>query len=200
MALLKRQDIQHPFGAARIRKLRAGDMVSVSGRIYTGRDRLHRYLADGGACPVDLRDGALFHCGPIVVQKDGKWIVKSAGPTTSSRQDPYMAAVIEKYQVRVIIGKGGMGEQVRQACIKHGCVYLQTVGGAGALLASCIKEVASVHFLKEFGAAEAMWELEAVGLPAIVAMDAGGRSIYKRIALTSRSALGELADQSFAYD
>ena len=200
MAVLKEHDLHYPFGVSKVKKLKMGDLVKVSGRLFTGRDRLHRYLVDGGQCPVDLKDGAIFHCGPIVVKKDGKWAIQSAGPTTSARQDPYMAEIIERFGVRVIIGKGGMGEQTRAACIKHHCVYLQTIGGAGALLANCIESVDGVHFLREFGSADALWELTAKELPAVVAMDANGRSIYRRVERASRSALGDLLERRVRLD
>jgi fumarate hydratase class I len=195
MALLSRTELQYPFAASKVRKLKVGDRLQLSGRVFTGRDRLHRHLSEGGECPVDMNDGAIFHCGPIAVQKGGVWHIRSAGPTTSARQDPYTAELIEKRHVRVIIGKGGMGEATRAACIKHGCVYLQTIGGAGALLAECITEVHGVYFLKEFGAADALWDLEAKNLPAVVAIDASGKSIYRRITKSSQAALNDLYER-----
>lgn len=200
MALLKTHDLEYPFLASKVRKLKSGDRVNISGIIYTGRDRFHRYLADGGVSPVDLRNGAIFHCGPIMVQNGEGWIVQAAGPTTSSRQDAYMPDIIEKYHVRVIIGKGGMGVDTCAACIKHGCVYLQTIGGAGAMLANRISAVNGVHFLKEFGSADAVWELVARDLPAVVAIDSTGRSIYRRVNNASRAALGDLLERRVQLD
>jgi fumarate hydratase class I len=184
--------LEHPFTAEKIRALRAGDTVLVSGLIRTARDRVHRHLAEGGKSPVDLRDGAIFHCGPVVVRREGGWQVRSAGPTTSLRQEPYMPSVIARTRARVIIGKGGMGEGTRRACAEHGCVYLHAVGGAGALLAGTVRSVAGVHFLKEFGSSEAMWELVVRDLPAVVTMDARGRSLHRRIEAASRRALESL--------
>ena len=165
--------------------------MRVSGRVCTGRDRLHKHLAEGGACPADLRDGALFHCGPVVVPRspdpaqppDGRvgWRVVAAGPTTSVREEPYMARVIERFGVRVVIGKGGMGAATRAACARFGCVYLQAVGGAAALIAQRVTRVAQVHFLEEFGATEALWELDVEGLEAVVGIDAAGRSLYDEV-------------------
>jgi fumarate hydratase class I len=183
--------LHHPFTETAIRALCAGEAVRVSGRVCTGRDRLHKHLAEGGACPADLRDGALFHCGPVVVplspdpsqpsDERGGWRVVAAGPTTSIREEPYMARVIERFGVRVVIGKGGMGEATRAACAQFGCVYLQAVGGAAALIAQRIKRVAQVHFLEEFGATEALWELDVEGLEAVVGIDASGRSLYDEV-------------------
>jgi len=184
--------IVYPFTLDKIEDLKVGEKVKVSGKIYTGRDRLHKYLADGGVCPVDLKDGAIYHCGPVVVRKDGVWHVQSAGPTTSIRQEPYMSKIIGRYQLRVIIGKGGMGEDTRRSCVRFGCVYLQTVGGAGAVLAQHVERVERVFFLSELGITEAMWELAVKDLEAIVAIDTRGRSLFNRIRQASQRALSTL--------
>ena len=183
------RNLEFPFTPAKIRKLKVGQTANVTGRIFTGRDRLHRYLFDGGKSPVDLTNGAIYHSGPVVIRKEGKWIVRAAGPTTSMRQDRYMARIIELQHVRVIIGKGGMGEATRLACAKFGCVYLQAVGGAAVLLAEHVKDVAGVHFLREFGEAEAMWELVVKGLKTVVTMDAHGRSLHKKVKISSKRML-----------
>jgi fumarate hydratase class I len=187
-----RRNLEYPFTSAKIRKFKVGQTVSLSGRIITGRDRLHKHLYDGGKTPVNLTDGAIYHSGPVVIRKEGAWIVRAAGPTTSMRQETYMSRIIEQHHVRVIIGKGGMGESTRQACAKFGCVYLQAVGGAGVMLAETVKQVAGVHFLREFGDAEAMWEFVVKGLKAVVTMDAHGRSFHKKIRISSRRALNRV--------
>ncbi len=184
--------LTYPFREVDVRGLKVGDMVAVSGKVFTGRDRLHKYLFEGGACPVDLRDGALYHCGPVVVVQDGRWIVKAAGPTTSMREEPFMSRIIAEHGVRVIIGKGGMSEGTRRACAEHGCVYVHAVGGAAALLAQSITRVCNVFFRREFGAAEAVWELDVDGLAGVVTMDARGRSLHKRVGNASRRVLREL--------
>ena len=196
--------LHHPFTEAAVRALRAGEAVRVSGRVCTGRDRLHKHLAEGSACPADLRDGALFHCGPVVVPRSpdpaqppdgrGDWRVVAAGPTTSVREEPYMARVIEQFGVRVVIGKGGMGAATREACARFGCVYLQAVGGAAALIAQRVTRVAQVHFLEAFGATEALWELEVEGLEAVVGIDAGGRSLYAEVRDASAARLRRLLE------
>jgi fumarate hydratase class I len=184
--------LTYPFTETAVRALRAGEVVRVFGRVCTGRDRLHKHLAEGGACPVDLRDGALFHCGPVAVRAGEGWRVVAAGPTTSVREEPYMAQVIERFGVRVVIGKGGMGAATREACARFGCVYLQAVGGAAALLAQRIKRVADVHFLETFGATEALWALDVEGVEAVVGMDAHGRSLYDEVRDASAEALRRL--------
>jgi fumarate hydratase class I len=176
-----------------VRSLTAGDRVALTGILYTGRDRLHKHLAEGGACPVTLRDGGLFHCGPVVLRDpDGGWRINAAGPTTSMREEPYMAKVIAAHGLRVVMGKGGMGDATREACRIHGCVYLQAVGGAAAVIARQIKAVRNVWFLDEFGPTEAMWQLEAEGIEAVVGIDAHGRSLYDEVAHASRRVLDGL--------
>jgi tartrate/fumarate subfamily iron-sulfur-dependent hydro-lyase beta chain len=181
--------LNYPFTAASVSPLRVGDRVALSGRIVTGRDRLHKFLHEGGRSPVPLRDAAMFHCGPVVIRREGHWIVRAAGPTTSARQDAYMPDIIKAHRLRVILGKGGMGDPTRRACKTYGCVYLQAVGGAAAFLAQSITAVHGVYFLDEFGMAEAMWELDVKDLPAVVAIDTHGASLYRRVRCASRRML-----------
>ena len=192
MAGVKMKQIRYPFSEEAVRELRAGEIVQVCGRIFTGRDRLHKHLAEGGACPVALRDGALYHCGPVVVPQGEGWRVVAAGPTTSVREEPYMAEIIARHGVRVIIGKGGMGPATKEACKRYGCVYLQAVGGAAALLAQRIQRVEGVHFLDQFGATEALWELEVEGFETVVGIDAHGRDLFEEVRLASAGVLRTL--------
>ena len=191
----------YPFTEDAVRALKAGDAVSVNGRIWTGRDRFHKHFADGGKLPVDFRNGALFHCGPVVVRVknekrrtgDGEWWkVVAAGPTTSVRENPYEPNFIAATGVRLIIGKGGMDEHTLAACKKHGAVYLQAVGGAAALAAAAVKRVANVYLLEEFGAAEACWEFEMADFPCIVAMDSHGISLFDRVRTASQMRFSKL--------
>lgn len=184
--------LSYPFAEREVRALKAGDAVLVSGLVFTGRDRFHKYFADGGRLPVDFRDGALFHCGPVVVKDDGAWKVVAAGPTTSVRENPYEPEFIRKTGVRLVIGKGGMDDQTLTACGTYGCVYLQAVGGAAALTAACVKRVAGVHFLAEWGAAEACWMFEMEEFPCVVAMDAQGTSLFDSVAKNATVALARL--------
>ena len=185
-------DLYYPFSEAAVRALRAGDTVRVGGTLFTGRDRLHKFLAEGGSSPADLRDGALFHCGPVAVQEGTGWRIVAAGPTTSIREEPYMAKIVAEQGVRVIIGKGGMGAETRAACKRYGCVYLQAVGGAAALLAKRIKRVETVYLLEEFGATEAMWRLAVEGLEAVVGIDTAGGDLFESVREASAARLAEL--------
>lgn len=179
--------LTYPFTRASIRQLEVGERVLLSGRIFTGRDRLHKFLAEGGPAPVSLKNGAIYHCGPVMIRAKGRWRVCAAGPTTSIREEPYMAAIIKRFGVTVIIGKGGMGAGTRQACRRSGCIYLHAIGGAAQVLADTIKNVNGVHFHKTFGPTEALWELEVADFPCLVTMDAQGHSLHEMIAKRSKA-------------
>lgn len=178
-----------PFTEEKIRSLKVGDMVEITGVVLTGRDAVHKWLHEGNTPPVSLRDQIIYHCGPVVLKKKGKWVVTAAGPTTSSREEPYQAGIIEKHGIRAVIGKGGMGEKTRQACEKFGCVYFHAIGGAAQVLAECIQEVQDVHMLEEFGSPEAIWQLRVEKFPVVVTIDAHGNSLHKDIEAESRQNL-----------
>jgi len=188
-------ELKYPFDERKVRALRVGDAVSVTGRIYTGRDRLHKWFADGRPLPVDFRDGALYHCGPVVVRDAaaaGGWRVVAAGPTTSVRENPYEPDFIARTGVRLVIGKGGMDAGTLAAMREHGCVYIQAVGGAAALSAAAVRRVAGVSLLKELGAAEAVWHFDVEDFRGIVAMDACGESLFDRVRADSAAAAARL--------
>ena len=186
------KELSYPFSEKTVRALKAGDAVSITGRIYTGRDKFHKYFAEGGKLPVDFRDGALYHCGPVVVKDSGSFRVVAAGPTTSVRENAYEPDFIAKTGVRIIIGKGGMDANTLAAMREHGCVYVQAVGGGGAVYADAIGTAAGVSLLDEFGAAEAVWHFDVEGFRGVVAMDAHGRSLFDAVRTRSEQRLGEL--------
>ena len=176
--------LQAPITEEQIRSLSVGDVVLVSGRMFTGRDAVHAYLMKHDP-PVDLRGSVLYHCGPVVVKEgDGKWRVTAAGPTTSIREEPYQAEILKRYGVRVVIGKGGMGAKTLAGLKESGAVYLNGIGGAAQFYARCIDRVTGVSLL-EFGTPEAMWHLDVTDFPAIVTMDAHGNSLHKDIETAS---------------
>jgi fumarate hydratase, class I len=177
-----------PLTEATVRKLKAGDVVLLSGTLFTGRDAVHKYLYQGGDIPV-LKDAALYHCGPVVLEENGKFRVMAAGPTTSIREEPYQAAAIEKYGIKAVIGKGGMGAKTLEACKKFGCVYLHAIGGAAQVYARCVKDVPRVFLKDEFGSPEAVWEMRVEDFPAVVTMDSHGRSLHVEIMETSMGKL-----------
>ena len=183
-----------PFTKEKMLALKVGDPVEISGTLYTARDAVHKYLHDGGELPAEikLRDGILYHCGPVVMKDEqGRWKVTAAGPTTSIREEPYQAGIIQQLGLRGVIGKGGMGERTLAACKEHGCVYLHAVGGAAQVLAECVKAVRNVFFLEKFGSPEAIWEFEVEKFPAFVTMDAHGNSLHKEVFAASQAELAK---------
>jgi fumarate hydratase subunit beta len=181
-----------PFTEDKIKALKVGDMVEITGLVYTGRDAVHKWLHDGNKPPFSFKDGIIYHCGPVVLKKKGKWVVTAAGPTTSIREEPYQAGIIETHGIRAVIGKGGMGEKTRLACQKFGCVYLHAVGGAAQVLAESIKEVEDVFGLEQFGSPEAIWKLRVGSFPVVVTIDAHGGSLHKDIEAASGAKLAEV--------
>ncbi len=182
--------LQAPITEEQVRSLKVGDVVLLSGRMFTGRDAVHAHLMKHEP-PVDLQGSVLYHCGPVVVKNGETWSVTAAGPTTSIREEPYQADIIRKYGVRVVIGKGGMGATTLAGLKESGAVYLNAIGGAAQFYARCIERVDGVS-LMEFGTPEAMWHLHVRDFPAIVTMDAHGRSLHKEVEEESGNVLARL--------
>jgi len=179
-----------PISEETIRGLKIGDVVLINGEMYTGRDAVHAYLMKNPP-PVDLNGAVLYHCGPVALKQGDRWAIKAAGPTTSSREEPYQADILRKYGVRAVIGKGGMGAKTLAALAECGAVYLNAIGGAAQFYARSIEEVLDVH-LMEFGIPEAMWHLRVKGFAAIVTMDAHGNSLHASVEKATGAALAEL--------
>jgi fumarate hydratase, class I len=165
-----------PLTEAQVRALKVGDIVLINGEMYTGRDNVHAYLMKNPP-PVNLNGSVLYHCGPVMLKQGDRWMVKAAGPTTSSREEPYQADIISKYGVRAVIGKGGMGAKTLAAMKQCGAVYLNAIGGAAQFYARTVEKVLGVE-LMEFGVPEAMWHIRVNNFPAIVTMDAHGNSLH----------------------
>jgi fumarate hydratase class I len=175
-----REVVLHPpLTEADVRALKVGDVVMITGEVFTGRDNVHAYLMKN-LPPVDLHGSVLYHCGPVMMKSGDQWTVKAAGPTTSSREEPYQAHVIREYGVRAVIGKGGMGKKTLAALKDSGAVYLNGIGGAAQYYARSIDKVLGVH-LFDFGIPEAMWHLHVNNFVAIVTMDAHGNSLHADI-------------------
>lgn len=181
-----------PLSEEAVRRLRVGDVVLLNGVIHTGRDALHHHLMSHPA-PVDLGGGVIYHCGPVALKQGARWVMNAAGPTTSIREEPYEAEVIRKLGVRAVIGKGGMGARTLAALEESGAVYLSAIGGAAQYYADCIVEVEGVDLL-ELGVPEAMWHLRVKDFPAIVTMDAHGRSLHSDVEAASAQELTRLAE------
>ncbi len=180
-----------PLTEEKMRSLKVGDIVRITGDMYTGRDAVHAHLMKNPP-PVDLHGQILYHCGPVMLKKaDGSWEVKAAGPTTSIREEPYQADVLRRYGVRAVIGKGGMGAKTLAALQECGAVYLNGIGGAAQFYARTLDKVYGVHWM-EFGVPEAMWHLHATDFVAIVTMDAHGNSLHEVVEQATGEALEAL--------
>jgi len=188
--------IRLPVDEAAIRGLAVGDEVELDGVMITARDAAHKYMVESDAPEVRelLRGGVIYHCGPVVAREGDGWRFVAAGPTTSAREEPYEHEVIRRYGVRGVIGKGGMGPRTLEACRLHGAVYLHAIGGLAVLLAQAVKRVRGVHRLAEFGPPEAMWEIEVERFPAVVTMDAHGRSLHAEVLERSTARARELME------
>ena len=201
-------ELSVPIADDSISQLRVGDQVRINGVIFTARDAAHKYMVEqfvntGGNPPqseqalyellkAKLDGGVIYHCGPVVAQEDGRWRFVAAGPTTSAREEVYEDLVIEHFNVKAIIGKGGMGPRTLAACQKFKAVYLHAVGGAASLIAQSVIEVEAVHKKDEFGVPEAFWQIRVEGFPAVVTMDSHGNSIHEQVAAASASRFQEL--------
>jgi fumarate hydratase class I len=142
-----------------------------------------------------LAGGVIYHCGPVVAGLDTKeYKFVAAGPTTSTREEPYQGDVMRHFNIKGVIGKGGMGPKTLAACQEVPGVYFHAVGGAASLIAQSVQEVLAVYKL-EFGVPEAMWVLRVVDFPVVVTMDAHGSSLHAEINQASQAALeGLLAE------
>jgi fumarate hydratase subunit beta len=178
-------ELKTPLSKNDVDKLNIGDLVFLSGILVTARDQAHKralqYDKEGKVLPLSLQGLALYHCGPIVAERRGEKIVVAAGPTTSTRMDLYEDQIIQKFGIRMIIGKGGMGEKTIKACEKFGAVYCSFTGGAALLAKKGIKRVKGVEW-SDLGMAEAMWifEVERFG-PVVVTIDSKGNSLHEQI-------------------
>lgn len=196
-----------PIADEEIRALHAGDTVYLNGVIITGRDAAHKFMTEhfikvDTVTAVDaplhdelkrLLDGSvIYHCGPVVQKlADGTWKFVAAGPTTSIREEVYQADVIRHFNLKGVIGKGGMGANTLKACQEETAVYFHAIGGAASLIAQSVKQVVDVHKL-EFGVPEAMWVIEVVDFPVVVTMDSHGVSIHDTIEAQSQAKLAAL--------
>ena len=195
-----------PIKEEEIRALKVGDQVLLSGVIFTARDAGHKYMIENfvkGTCHDSEKEmyevlkkglvgSVIYHCGPVVKKHDdGKYEFVAAGPTTSIREEPYQADVIGHFQVRGVIGKGGMRDKTLAGCKEHGAVYLHAIGGAAPLIAECCKEVLDV-FKLDFGVPEAFWKIRVEDFPCVVTMDSHGQSLHDKVRAESEAKLQEL--------
>ncbi len=195
-----------PISPDEIRNLHVGDTVFLNGIIVTGRDAAHKFMVENfirqpvqeedGALYEDLKGlldgGVIYHCGPVVKQdEDGTWSFVAAGPTTSIREEVYQPDVIAHFNLKGVIGKGGMGPNTLKACHDQPAVYFHAIGGAATLIAQSVKEVVRVYKL-EFGIPEAMWVIKVEDFPVVVTMDSHLQSVHAEVEAASQEKLKEL--------
>lgn len=176
-------ELSTPLKKDDIKKLVAGDVVYISGIVYTARDEAHAHILEldnrDEELPFDLEGAAIYHCGPLMIKEEDKWKAIAAGPTTSARMSGMTPKLLEKHAVCALIGKGGM--QGVAETLKNRCVYLAYTGGCAALAAESIKRVRSVHW-PQLGMPEAVWELEVERFgPLVVGIDAHGNDLFEKV-------------------
>jgi fumarate hydratase subunit beta len=176
-----------PVTEEQARGLRCGDVVFLNGIVLAWRDRAVERMFElsekGEAFPVDLRGSVHWHCGPIVQETPEGWTVISAGPTASTRFSLAEIRAIEEFGVRLIVGKGGMFSEAKEAMKRKGAAFLASVGGAASFYARQIVKVKEVHWL-DLGLPEAIWTLEMKDFgPLLVTMDSYGRSLYDELGI-----------------
>jgi len=181
-------ELTTPITEEQVRSLKLGDIVHLSGIVVTARDAGHKLMVEERPTFLDelLKGGVVYHCGPVVRKDDGKWSFVAAGPTTSAREEPYQAKVIETYGLRAVIGKGGMGAKTLEACKKFGAVYFSAIGGCGTQIARAVTSVLTVHKLEEFGTPEAFWVCKVDKFPVVVTMDTHGNSLHDQVDASSK--------------
>lgn len=183
-----------PLKKEELEKLSTGDVVYLTGTVLTARDEAHaRILELAGKeekLPFDLEGAAIYHCGPLMRQKEERWEVVAAGPTTSARMSKMTPQLLDKYNVTALIGKGGMNNV--SDSLKGKCVYLAFTGGCAALAAENIREVKTVHW-PDLGMPEAVWALKVENFgPLIVGIDAKGNDLFAKIEERARNVFSGL--------
>ena len=172
--------VEIPFAGKVLETLKAGDLISLSGTLYTGRDQTHKRLCDlldsGKPLPVDLAGQLLYYVGPSPAPPGH--VIGAAGPTTSYRMDAYTPRLLD-LGMKGTMGKGSRSPEVREAMKKHGAIYLAAFGGAGAYLSRCIKESELIAFPD--AGPEALFRFTVEGFPAVVINDVHGNDYYEMV-------------------
>jgi len=202
------RSVKIPISEADIRELKVGDPIALSGVMITGRDTVHKWMIDTfinktrqpqgddlqvyEAIKPLLNGGVIYHCGPVVGGLETRqYRFVAAGPTTSIREEPYQGDVMRHFNVRGVIGKGGMGPKTLAACQEVPGAYLHAIGGAASLIAQTGERVLGVYKL-DFGVPEAMWVIEVKDFPVVVTMDSHGNSLHAQVEEKSRQVLNAL--------
>lgn len=187
-----------PISKEDVQKLKIGDVIYISGIVFTARDEAHERALElakkGEKMPIDFEGLAVYHCGPVVRQVGDDWEIVAAGPTTSTRLDMFEDEFIKEFKVNVVIGKGGMGPRTVKAMKEMKAVYTAFVGGAAVVAAKGIKRVKEVHWL-DLGTPECLWVLEVEKFgPLIVGIDTNGDSLFQNVADEAKANLGKIGE------
>ena len=189
------RDIKLPMSEADVKSLKLGEMITVSGLLFTGRSRFHiRAIEDNVFPPIDYsKINCFFHVGPVMQKQGEEWEVVSCEPTSSIRFERYGADVVRKFSLRTLIGKTTMGPRTAEALREVGGVYLSKIGLSGNALRGQVKKVHDVYFLDELGKTECTWvyEVEKFG-PFFVAMDAQGRNYFEELSQEAQARMPEI--------
>jgi fumarate hydratase subunit beta len=197
-----------PISNDAVNRLNVGDSVLLSGIMITGRDAVHKWLSDTfikkirqpagddlevyQAIKPILDGGIIYHCGPVVGGLDTKqYRFVAAGPTTSIREEPYQGDVMHHFNLKGVIGKGGMGPKTLKACQDVPAIYFHAIGGAASLIAESVQKVLGVYKL-DFGVPEAIWVIEVKDFPVVVTMDSHGNSLHDVVRQQSKVVLERL--------
>lgn len=187
-----------PITKEDVQKLRIGDVIYVSGTVFTARDEAHERALEmaekGEPMPIDFEGLGVYHCGPVVRKVGEQWEIVAAGPTTSTRMDIFEDEFIKTFGVNLIIGKGGMGPRTVKAMEEYKAVYTAFVGGAAVVAAKGITRVKEVHWL-DLGTPECLWVLEVDKFgPLIVGIDTYGDSLFQNVADEAQKRLPQIGE------
>lgn len=189
------RDIALPMDEETARSLKLGEMITVSGLIFTGRSRFHiRAIEDDIYPPIDYaKINCFLHVGPVMKQENGEWSAVSCEPTSSIRFERYGADVVRKFKLHTLIGKTTMGPRTAQALKEVGGVYLSKIGLSGNALRGQIQKVHNVYFLDELGKTECTWIFEVKNFgPFFVAMDAQGNNYFEQLSREAEARMPEI--------
>jgi len=181
---MKTVSLTTPLKEVDTRALKIGDIVYLTGTVYTARDLAHRRIVDllkkKADPPFELEGSVIFHAGPIVERTEKGERLVVVGPTTSGRMEPYEAVLI-RHGVKAVVGKGGMGGKTGEALKRHGAVYLIAATGCAVVHAETVTRIVGVHW-RELGMMEAVWALEVERWgPLTVVMDSKGENLLRRL-------------------
>ena len=206
------REITIPISDETIRSLKVGEPVLLTGVMVTGRDAAHKWMIETFIKKTRAPQGddekvyeelkkllngsVIYHCGPVVAKDENGYRFVAAGPTTSIREEPYQADVMKHFNVKGVIGKGGMGAKTLKGCQETPGVYFHAIGGAASFIAQSVKKVLGVYKL-EFGMPEALWVIEVKDFPVVVTMDANGDSQHAVVDASSQEVLDQLLKEPY---